>query len=112
MEPLTELSHAADRLIGASCSLTGDELRERMAEWRRLRGRATSVSTIPGGVRLAFESSEPMTRIADLAAAESECCSFYTFTLLIEGSARELQIRAEGAEPAVHALIGLEPGDG
>jgi MerR family copper efflux transcriptional regulator len=110
VEPLTELPQATDRLIGASCTLTGDELRERLAEWRRLRDRATSVAIIPGGVRLAFESTEPMTPIADLAAAESECCAFYTFTLLFEGPARGLEIRAEGAEPAVHALIGLEPG--
>jgi hypothetical protein len=101
----------ADRLIGASCSLSGNELRERMAAWRRVRAAAASVTTIPGGVRLAFDASEPMTPIAELAAAESECCAFYDFTLRIDGPARELQIRAEGAEPAVHALIGFEPGD-
>ncbi len=105
----TELPLAPDRLIGAACSLTGDEMRQRLADWRRLRDRATTVTPIPGGARLSFAPDEPMSAVADLASRESECCAFYTFTLRIDGPARALDISAgAGAGAAVHALLGLE----
>lgn len=102
---------APERLIGAACSLNANEMRQRLADWRRLRDRATSITPIPGGARLSFDATEPMAAIADLASLESECCAFYTFRLRIDGpTTRELDISAgAGGEAAVHALIGLEP---
>ena len=105
----SELPMASDRLIGAACTLNSDELHERLAEWRRLRGRATAIETIDGGARLDFEVAEPLAPIADLLTREAECCAFYTFTLRIDGPTRQLDISAgAGGEPAVRALLGLE----
>ena len=105
-----ELPQVSERLIGAACSLGTDEMRQRLADWRRLRDRATSITPIPGGARLSFDATEPMAPIAGLASLESECCAFYTFGLRIDGPTRELDISAgTDGEAAVHALIGLEP---
>lgn len=104
-----ELPMVSERMIGASCTLDAGELKQRLADWRVLRDRAVHVDPIPGGVRLTFgadESVEPMTK---LAALESECCAFYSFTLMVDGPARELEISAgAGGEPAVRGLLGLE----
>lgn len=113
VQPITvgasELSIAPERLIGASCTLDSEEMRERLAEWRSLRDRAVSVEDLPGGARLTFAADELVAPIADLVGRESECCAFYTFDLRIDGPVRQLDVVAgHGGEPAVHALLGLE----
>jgi DNA-binding transcriptional MerR regulator len=106
---VAELPIAPERLIGAACTLNSEEMRERLAEWRGLRDRAVSIQPILGGARLALADSEPVAAVADLVARESECCSFYTFTLQIDGPTRQLAISAgTGGESAVRALIGIE----
>jgi len=50
------------RLIGAACSLNADEMRERLAEWRGARDRATSMAS--RSERL------PDTRVTALAPAK------------------------------------------
>ena len=103
-----ELPMAAERLLGAACSLNSAEMRERMTEWRGLRDRASAIEAIEGGARLAFDAAEPMAPLADLVTRESECCAFYTFTLRIDGPSRQLEVSAGiCGEPAVRALIGL-----
>ena len=103
-----ELPLAPERLIGAACKLNSDEMRERLAEWRGLRDRATSIEALPGGARLTFDPADPVGPIADLVSRESECCAFYTFTVRIDGPTRQLDISAGvGGEPAVRALIGI-----
>jgi len=100
---------APERLIGAACTLNSDELRERLIEWRGLRDRATSIEPLGGGARLSFATNEPVGPIADLVSRESECCSFYTFTLRLDGPTRQLDISAgPGGEPAVRTLIGVD----
>ena len=69
------------------------ELKQRLADWRSLRDRATKPEPIPGGQRLTFGAEAPIEPIAQLAALESECCAFYTFTLRVDGPARQLEIR-------------------
>ena len=105
----TALPIAPERLIGAACTLNSEEVRDRLKEWRALRDRAASVEPIAGGVRLSLATDEPVGPVAHLVAKESECCSFYTFTLTIDGPTRRLGISAgPGGEPAVRALIGLD----
>jgi hypothetical protein len=109
--PGAELPVVPERLIGASCTLEGESLRERLAEWRGLRDRSTAIEPLADGARLTLDAAESVAAVADLVARESECCSFYTFTLTIDGPARHLDITAgPGGEPAVFALIGAEKG--
>ena len=99
-----------DRLQGACCTLDAAEMLARLKEWSDLRDRSLAIKPIQGGVSIELASSEPMSQVADLIARESECCAFYTFTLRIDGQARELRITAgEGREIAVQALLGVAP---
>ena len=99
---------AIDRLIGAACTLSDEDLRERVAEWRALRDRATAIEDLEGGVGLTLAAEEPIVGVAGLVARESECCPFYTFALRVDGPGRRLEVTAgQGGEPAVRALLGL-----
>jgi DNA-binding transcriptional MerR regulator len=103
------LPMAPERLVGAACTLDVAELRTRLAEWRGLRDRSVSVHELTGGgVRLRLADEEPIDDVTRLAAAESECCSFYRFTLTVDGPERSLAIDAgTDGTPAVRALLGL-----
>jgi hypothetical protein len=98
-----------DPLVGACCSLEADDLRQRLAEWRALRDRATGIEPLEGGVRLTLSADERMDAVAQLVDAESRCCPFYRFTIRVEGPGRALSVEAgpTGA-PAVRALLGLD----
>jgi hypothetical protein len=99
---------SGERLIGAACTLDAEAMPARVAEWRALRERASEIQHVAGGRTLILAAEEPMAAVADLAARESECCAFYTFTLVLDGPTRELQITAgPGEEPAVEVLLGL-----
>jgi hypothetical protein len=101
-----------DRLMGACCTLEAAEMPARLKEWSDLRDRSIGIKPIEGGVSITLPTSEPMSQVADLIAREAECCPFYTFTLRIDGPARELQITAgEGREIAVQAMLGVAPPD-
>jgi hypothetical protein len=98
----------ADRLIGAGCTLGAPEMRIRLNEWADMRDRSSGIRAIPGGVVIGLAPGEPIDRVADLVARESECCGFYTFVLRVDGQRRELEITAgEGREIAVQALLRL-----
>jgi hypothetical protein len=97
-----------DRLLGASCTLSDADVRARLGEWAALRERSTEIREISGGVAISLDPQEPIDRVANLAARESECCPFYTFTVRLEGPSREMQITAgQGRELAVRTLLGL-----
>jgi MerR family transcriptional regulator, copper efflux regulator len=97
-------------MIGASCNLSEEDLRRRVAQWSELRGRALEVTPITGGISLTLAAHEPISSVADLVSREAECCPFYGFTLHVDGPTRELAITAgPGGDPAVHALLGLSP---
>ena len=82
---------------------------ERLAEWRGLRDRSEAFETLAGGFRLILDPSESVAAVADLVARESECCSFYTFVLSIDGPKRRLDVSAgPGGGKAVRALLGIE----
>ena len=96
-------------LDGAACSLSGDELRERLEEWQALRDRAVQVELSEDGALLRLASNEPIASVADLIARESECCAFYRFDLRVAGPERLLTIATvPGAEAAIPALLHVD----
>jgi hypothetical protein len=108
MELIEIQETAEDRLLGASCTLDAGEMPGRLREWAALRDRSTGIREIPGGVALSLNPRESVDGVANLLARESECCPFYTFTLRIEASTREVRITAgEGREIAVRTLLGI-----
>lgn len=86
------------RTAPVACSLDGDGLGERIAQWRRLVGDAV-VQEIENGIRLTAPA-DSATDIAALAVAEQRCCPFFGFRLHLDGPVVHLEVRApdEGLE--------------
>ncbi|MFF4857830.1 MerR family transcriptional regulator [Streptomyces rubiginosohelvolus] len=80
------------RSAPVACSLGGDGLHERTARWREAVAGATRVA-VPEGLRLTLPVDR-VTRIAELAAAEQECCPFFDFRLHLDGPHLHLEVRA------------------
>ncbi|TDB83443.1 hypothetical protein E1264_28385 [Actinomadura sp. KC216] len=88
-----------------ACTLPTAERPLRVAEFDALF--ADAVTAVrpdgPGRVRLELRA-DPLVagRAAELAARETGCCSFFTFTLTATGGALELQARVD--EPHIEVL--------
>ena len=85
------------RTAPVACSLTGQGLVERTAQWRQALDGAVS-EPVPDGVRLALPRDRAGV-VASLAAAEQECCPFFDFRLHLDGTRLLFEVRApvEGA---------------
>jgi hypothetical protein len=88
-----------------ACSLSGEELPQRLAELRAL-GRDALLSVSAGGV-LRFRADERTRgRLEAIIAAESICCPFLSFELREQTGALLLTIAApDGAEPLAFDLV-------
>ncbi|MCT6777823.1 MerR family transcriptional regulator [Streptomyces sp. CS7] len=80
------------RTAPVACSLSGDGLHERTAEWREAVACAARAA-VPEGLRLTLPVDR-ITRIAELAAAEQECCPFFDFRIHLDGPHLHLEVRA------------------
>ncbi|WP_097986784.1 MerR family transcriptional regulator [Streptomyces sp. f150] len=80
------------RSVPVACSLGGDGLHERTARWREAVAGATRAA-VPEGLRLTLPVDR-VTRVAELAAAEQECCPFFDFRLHLDGPRLHLEVRA------------------
>ena len=89
------LTAAPRRTVPVACSLTGDGMRERIAQWQDVLDGAAHVE-IPGGVRLTVPV-ERAAAVADLAVAEQRCCPFFDFRLRLDGPNLHLEVRAPEA---------------
>jgi hypothetical protein len=87
-----------------SCTLPSAERPVRAAEFADLLAGATRGARRPEPTRLQLDLApgrETAARAAGLAAAETECCSFFTFTLTAAGGTLTLDI----AVPPAHAGV-------
>ncbi|WP_069741413.1 MerR family transcriptional regulator [Streptomyces sp. EN23] len=80
------------RAAPVACSLSGRGRQERTARWRAAVDGAARAA-VPEGLRLTLPVEE-VTRIAELAAAEQECCPFFDFRLHLDGPNLHLEVRA------------------
>lgn len=80
------------RTAPVACSLNGEDMKERAAQWRVLLEDAEH-EQIPDGVRLSMPA-ERAGQIAELATAEQQCCPFFDFRLHLAGSKVRLEVRA------------------
>jgi len=87
-----------------ACTLTGQDMDQRIGQWRSLLAGA-SIEPIPGGVRVRLPADRAA-RAAELAVAEQECCAFFDVRLLLQGPIVEMEVRApEEAAPLLSALF-------
>jgi MerR family transcriptional regulator, copper efflux regulator len=76
------------------CTLDGGDRAKRVTEWRDLLESGRVEARTPTGLRAVFSRSvETAERLAGLCAAETACCSFFTFRLEID--ARTLVLLVE-----------------
>ena len=96
-EPGTEKMAEPWRAEPVACSLSGQDMAERVGAWGQAIDGAVRAQ-IPDGLRLTLPVDRAAA-IAGLAAAEHRCCPFFDFRLHIEGAWVHLEVRApqEGA---------------
>lgn len=91
--------------VPAACTLPTAEQPLRVAEFDALFATATNTERVaPGELRFALPPDVAGTA-ATLAARETECCSFFTFTLTL--TAGELTLGVSVGEPHVEVLDAL-----
>jgi MerR family copper efflux transcriptional regulator len=80
------------------CTLEAGELPGRLDDWRDVMGHVVERAPITGGVRFRLGAGAPLDRLAQLMAAEHQCCSFFAFTLTVDDRGAALEVRgpAEG----------------
>jgi DNA-binding transcriptional MerR regulator len=107
--PLTRADDATTDGEPIACSLGAADVPDRVADWQALLALATGRESLPdGGVSLTFAGDADLaTRVARLAAAEQQCCSFFTFTLHLTAGETRLDVEAPAdAADVVAALFG------
>ena len=102
-----------DEAPAIACSLGRDELGDRVQDWHDILSTATSRGEVGSagptvGVRYDFTAAAATTAaLAGLIAAETQCCSFYTFTLGVSATEITLDVRApQEAQPLLDDLFG------
>jgi DNA-binding transcriptional MerR regulator len=91
-----------------ACTLQTDAMPERIEHWQAmLRQVRRRVTTPDGRLRVEFVGDVDLGDLARLVAAEQQCCSFFAFTLTIDGRGIALEIGApEDATEIVSAVFG------
>jgi hypothetical protein len=97
--------------IPIACSLSADDMGDRMEQWRAAVAQATTREATPEGYRLRFASDPAFAgRLAELAAREVECCAFFTFAVTVATDGLALEVLAPAdARPMLDDLFGPSP---
>lgn len=107
---LVTLGTKPDRVeIGApiACTLGSQTMRGRLDEWQRLLEHVEHREPIDNGLRATFGPATPLDELMRLAAAEQDCCQFFTFAITIDSRGVALEVRApDDALPVLHTLFG------
>lgn len=108
-----ELTRAPDRsgdapATAVACSLDATAVPGRVADWQAVLPLAVGREGIAGGVALTFDASPALAAdLARLAAAEQDCCSFFTFTVRLSAGRIRLEVQAPPeAADVVAAMFG------
>lgn len=90
-----------------ACTLTADQMPDRIAGWQQLLDHVTGRDAIDGGLRLTLADSAPLDELVRLAVAEQGCCAFFSFAITVDhrGIALEVQAPADAGE-LVTAVFG------
>jgi hypothetical protein len=91
-----------------ACTLPGADVPGRLEDWQQILAEVTDrAPTADGGLRLALSPAVPLDELTRLAAAEQDCCTFFSFTITIDHRGVALEVRAPtGATDVVTAVFG------
>lgn len=91
-----------------ACTLSHDEMGDRIAEWQAALTHVRDRTPVDGGIRLALGPDADLAEVTRLARAEWACCSFFAFTLTVDGRGTALEVRApEAARDLVASVFGV-----
>jgi len=76
------------------CSLDAAAMPDRLRDWQALLGKATARRNITGGIRVEFDATASVDEIGRLAAAEQDCCRFFSFAITIDDRGSGLEVTA------------------
>ncbi|ADG73336.1 transcriptional regulator, MerR family [Cellulomonas flavigena DSM 20109] len=109
--PLTRGPAPASDEPVIACSLDAGSVPDRISDWQALVARATLREHVAGGIALTFSASPALAaEVARLAAAEQDCCTFFTFTIQMTTGQVRLEVQAPpGAADVVAAMFGIAP---
>lgn len=77
-----------------ACSLGADAVGTRVQEWQALFADVQRRRPLDGGIRLEFGRDAPVLEVARLAAAEYDCCPFFSFAITVDGRGIALEVSA------------------
>ena len=104
--PLTVVQ-LADSDSAIACTLSHEDMGDRITEWQAVLAPVEDRAPIHGGVRLTLGVDADVAEVARLARAEWACCSFFSFSLTIDGRGTALEVRApEAARALVTSIFG------
>ncbi|MBV9846484.1 MAG: MerR family transcriptional regulator, partial [Kutzneria sp.] len=76
-----------------ACTLSGDGQAGRIHHWRQLLAHAVNRQAIDHGLRITLPAALTG-QVAELAAAEQQCCAFFDLVLHLTGGQLRLEVRA------------------
>lgn len=85
---------SADGEVPIACSLGTADVGQRVDDWSEVLRGVVRREPMAGGVRLVFDGVGRLTAVSELAAAEHECCPFFSFTVTVDGRGLGLEVRA------------------
>jgi MerR family transcriptional regulator, copper efflux regulator len=90
----------------ATCRLSPDALSERRGAWRSLMAQALHRRVEPGRVLSTYPNGPEIVRsLAQLVAAEKDCCPFLEFDIREGGSTIEVELRYPPGFAAMFASV-------
>jgi len=89
-----------------ACMLAAADQADRVEEWRRLLAKAYSREPVDGGLAFRFPAGLAG-QVAELAAAEQQCCTFLEFSLHLKANVLRLEVLVpEDAKPLLADMFG------
>lgn len=89
-----------------ACTLGAPLMKGRLDEWQRLLAHVEQREPLADGLRVSFEPSTPLDELIRLAAAEQDCCQFFTFAITIDTRGIALEIHPSAEPLALQSLFG------
>ena len=95
--------------VPVACSLTPDQLADRLAAWNDSLGYVTSRSELPDGVQLVFQDRPGLAELlASLARLEHECCPWMELGVSAPPPTLTVTAAGEGVAVARRMFAGEE----
>ena len=88
-----------------ACTLSHEEIGTRIVEWQAVLATVDARTAIDGGLRLTFGMDADLGEVTRLARAEWACCSFFAFSITVDGRGTALEVQAPDAARELLASV-------